>query len=653
MPRTLPAALTTVMDAGIFEPYIRVVIATEPNETLSDTIQPLSYRLEALKAIVTVAQADIINSDLSYFRIVRGAVISGSPVTISSIQFKTIGASNDGRFTTLTGEPLDRAYQSIAANSTYEDVIETALTFSDRTLLPSYEGAAAWKAYKFYPAGKNIVLSPRKKLFTLLQQKYLIFATENGFDGTDNNMFFFVATDTRATDYNFTDALFNKSYQEENRLLLWRDEANSVHTNGTATNIIHNLGYLETTATNPPNVTNNDVGSKSTKLPVHLKYRTGDKAHTDALTVNNYTGRINVIEVFDPKSTPSWYMIIEQLIWFNATEGGALPSTIEAAAPYTPLATGNFDGVLSANENNVQAAFEKLDDVLTNVENYLIDNNYVYSLGNATENGNLPIWAGSDLPAIQDSFINIADILAGWKEIGATWTYASADDPVYQIYVTGNVTADADYKLGNKIRCTVNSVVVYGFIVKVGGYDAGNNRTPIDIYMGADYDLTNHTITNKFISKVKSPDGFPASPDKWTFSLSDTGDRRQTPPTGNVWYNLGTLSLAIPICVWDGYYELALEIDATLAAAGNRGFRSTLSTANNTESNTAYTATYTFPFPVITNGIARATVHREVDITLTTKTTHYLNGLVGIATNYIAFRGDVIATTLKLVCAYL
>jgi hypothetical protein len=55
-------------------------------------------------------------------------------------------------------------------------------------------------------------------------------------------------------------------------------------------------------------------------------------------------------------------VLIEPLCWFANTEGGALPSTIEAAAPYTPLHTGSFDGVLSPADNNLQAAMETLDD---------------------------------------------------------------------------------------------------------------------------------------------------------------------------------------------------------------------------------------------------------------------------------------------------
>src|SRR3990172_479931 len=223
MPRTLPAALTTVMDAGIFEPYIRVKYNADPNDTLATTVQPLGFKLSALNAEVKIPST---SDDTAYFCIVRGALISGTPSTISSIWFKTVATQEDGRFTTLIGEPLHRSYLVITANSDYETVIETAL--ADTPIVPSYEGTAGWKAYQFYPTGKNIILSPRKKIFTILQQKYLIFPTEDGWDGVNNNMFFFVATETRATDYSITDPLFTTTDHEETRRLITRDEASVV-----------------------------------------------------------------------------------------------------------------------------------------------------------------------------------------------------------------------------------------------------------------------------------------------------------------------------------------------------------------------------------------------------------------------------------------
>ena len=124
----------------------------------------------------------------------------------------------------------------------------------------------------------------------------------------------------------------------------------------------------------------------------------------------------------------------------------------------------------------------------------------------------------------------VEGLLTGWIPTRETWTYASADDPVYQVYVSGNVTTDPNYKLGNKVWCQNNSTDFFGFIVKVGSYDSGNDRTPVDLYGGADYDLANSAITTPGISKIKSPDGFPLSPDNWTVIVKNTTAYTKTLP---------------------------------------------------------------------------------------------------------------------------
>jgi hypothetical protein len=236
----------------------------------------------------------------------------------------------------------------------------------------------------------------------------------------------------------------------------------------------------------------------------------------------------------------------------------------------------------------------------------------------------------------------------GWNPGTATWTYTSADAPSFVMSVP-----DADAALiqvGDRIKLTQTTAKY--FIVTAKGSPSGGN-TPVTIYGGTDYTLANAAITSPFWSHAKSPLGFPMDPEKWTVTLSNTSSVSQSSPVGGTWYNLGTLSLSIPIGVWRVYYELACEIDATLAAAGSRGFRATLSTANNSESDSGFTGTYTFPFPVITAGLGRATIHREKILSLASKTTYFLNAQVGTATNSIAFKGDVIATVVKCVCAYL
>ena len=248
---------------------------------------------------------------------------------------------------------------------------------------------------------------------------------------------------------------------------------------------------------------------------------------------------------------------------------------------------------------------------------------------------------------------------SGWVSASQAWTYASADDPVYQIYVAGNVTANADYKLGNKVKCTNNSTTFYGFIVKVGAYDSGNNRTPVDLYGGTDYDLANSAITAPNISKVKSPDGFPLNPDKWTVSTITTDTPTKASPTSGTWYGGTGLSptgpsIDIPIGCWRVFYRAVADVVLTLGAAGNVGMRVTLSTANNSESDAEFTSAITNTLPA-TTVTQRGTYSAEKIVLLTTKTTHYLNLFTGngSVTNILMNPSAVFKNVIKAVCAYL
>lgn len=375
MPRTIPSSLETAMDSGVFQPYLKIMI----NETYLYT--PTYFKLGPLTAEAIIEyNPDIDYETDSYFRIIRGAVINGTPVTITSIQFPVIEWKYDGRLVTLMGEVLERKSASVAADSTYQEVIEGVFadaTFATDPKSPSFEGTAAWKDYAFYPAGRTVVFSEARKLFTVLNQKYLVYATENGWDGTDNDILFFVATDTRATDYTIEDVLFKNTSLDINRRLLSRDEANTITITGSSTYPLHNLGYLHSTASQPSNVQCSPTG-KSSKLPVDLKRITGDKVQITRYGVSWGTMRARVTEIFDKESTPSWYQIVEGIEWYSSTEGGALPSTIEAAAPYTPLNTSEFDGILSENDNNIQAAMETIDDhthadIQADIDNHIAD----------------------------------------------------------------------------------------------------------------------------------------------------------------------------------------------------------------------------------------------------------------------------------------
>ncbi len=98
-------------------------------------------------------------------------------------------------------------------------------------------------------------------------------------------------------------------------------------------------------------------------LPVNLYPQCGDIVQLDPSSLATLHYPLEVIEEFNPKEKAlNWRVTLRQTEVFANTAGGALPSTIERVSNYTPLATGNFNGILSANDNNLQAAMETLDD---------------------------------------------------------------------------------------------------------------------------------------------------------------------------------------------------------------------------------------------------------------------------------------------------
>ena len=81
----------------------------------------------------------------------------------------------------------------------------------------------------------------------------------------------------------------------------------------------------------------------------------------------------------------------------------------------------------------------------------------------------------------------------GWTPATGTWTYASATT------ITVPSGAAAIYSVGDKIKLTANSVVLYAYIVTVAD-------TVLTTVGDA---LTNHVFTDNYYSKEASPVGFP------------------------------------------------------------------------------------------------------------------------------------------------
>ncbi|RPI89755.1 MAG: hypothetical protein EHM40_20045, partial [Chloroflexi bacterium] len=277
---------------------------------------------------------------------------------------------------------------------------------------------------------------------------------------------------------------------------------------------------------------------------------------------------------------------------------GGVGAAINAAAADTPLDADEFgfwdvvDAALKkitwANIiSTLTTAFDALYSAIGHTHSYMADDADYSTI--STNDADTDI-TGLELEELSDGSETILHSHAGsgggdgWTAGTGTWSYSSADDPTFVISVDNDQTALIG--VGDRVKYTqATGGTKYGIVTAVGAYSGG--VTLITIYGGTDYNLENEAISNPYYSHVKNPFGFPPSPAKWSESLADTTQRSRATPTQNTWYNAGTLSLALPIGVWE------VELQATFGVVENSASSNcwiTLSTANNSESNTAMTA---------------------------------------------------------------
>lgn len=233
----------------------------------------------------------------------------------------------------------------------------------------------------------------------------------------------------------------------------------------------------------------------------------------------------------------------------------------------------------------------------------------------------------------------------GWNPADESWAYASADAPTYVITVPSDATTK--YSPGMRIQLTQPTDGVKYFIV------TAVSATTLTVYGGTDYDLDNEAITLPNYSIQKGPFGFPLDPDKWTEELTNSGDVVQGTAAG-VWYNLGSLSLDIPIGVWDVAYQLCLDFSVGSGGGLSDGW-SSLSTTTNSETDDEWTGHYRefWDFDTQTTTRGGTNVYRRKILALAVKDTYYLvakSTFVG-SLRFLGTTGG--ATMIRATCAYL
>jgi hypothetical protein len=234
---------------------------------------------------------------------------------------------------------------------------------------------------------------------------------------------------------------------------------------------------------------------------------------------------------------------------------------------------------------------------------------------------------------------NLVIPIDGWIPFNTTCTYGSADDPTYTWTISGNYST---IPIGTKIKYTQSTGGTKFAILTKNEYSASN--TTWTLYHGTDYDLVNESISSVYYSLEKCPTGFPLDQTKWTVEITNNVAQTKASPVANTWYNQGTISISVPIGVWNLEYEAILR--AYKAAACDASI--TLSTANNSESDNDFTC-YIYGNPIII-----APCFRKKHLNLTSKTPYYLNIKTDTASmTDITIQGDKGKTIIRAICTYL
>jgi hypothetical protein len=242
---------------------------------------------------------------------------------------------------------------------------------------------------------------------------------------------------------------------------------------------------------------------------------------------------------------------------------------------------------------------------------------------------------------------------SGWHNPTAiipTMTSA-ADAPNYEITFAG-ADLTSYITVGDKFRCTQNGATVYGIVHKAA-YAGGN--TVLQLYCGTDYtvgDTGTYPITAVFFSKMKSPEGFPTSPAKWTITVSQAGQYTKGDGSDNTWYEVSTdFRTTLPIGDWEG--DAKGELYAVGAGESTAWAIVAFSDANNSKSGGYGEYTTSASAIGATSVYSGTGINIPLRVVTTAKTVFYLVWNRVIGTSMSINRDSAVPTVIKLTSAYL
>lgn len=212
----------------------------------------------------------------------------------------------------------------------------------------------------------------------------------------------------------------------------------------------------------------------------------------------------------------------------------------------------------------------------------------------------------------------------------------------------GAAATNADSFNGNQADGTISSTLDYGLVQKVV-YSGGNTTVTVQVPEGCAIP-TSGTVASVVYSSNKAPYGMPVSRGKWVVETHGKVFSTQSGPVAGTWYNVGTLSLSIPTGEWWTRYEANVQMSK--AAATTNDVYTTLSTANNSETDVEYTA-YTYLSGASGTLNTVQFVNRQKNLSLSAPTSYYINQKTSAPASDIYIRGDQATTKISAENAYL
>jgi hypothetical protein len=275
--------------------------------------------------------------------------------------------------------------------------------------------------------------------------------------------------------------------------------------------------------------------------------------------------------------------------------------------------------ILASDMSNIENGIEAVDTALENLENNV--NNIEDGLETVTNNVN-----------------------NGWYQTGIspTFTFVSWDNSVRTGVVNSNLDLTPYLSVGMKVKFTQSATVKFGIITAI-------TSTQLTLFLGTDYSLNTSAISNSYYSMLKTPYGFPLNPDKWSVIFTDVTQRNQTNPVNLQWYNIANVSLTVPIGLWWLSYNVLAQADAIGATAGNKVFRTTLSTTANGQTNPEFTNS----FGTSSVSYFRNQSYKELLKSIDSSQIWYLNTISDTSIGSLYNLNEASMLIIKARCAYL